>query len=83
MKSLISASAALGAMLLTEGTINQAAAIFVRTPPPRPVSVGVAGRRPGPRYVWTGGYYGWGRGRRGRSGFVWCRGGGGVRRAQE
>ena len=74
MKNPILASAALGAMLLTEGTINQAAAIFVRTPPPRPVSVGVVGRRPGRRYVWTGGYYRWGRGRRGRSGFVWVPG---------
>jgi hypothetical protein len=51
MKNPVLASVALGAMLLAEGIINQAAAVFVRTPPPRPVSVGIVGKRPGPEYV--------------------------------
>jgi hypothetical protein len=74
MRNPILAGIALGAMLLAEGTVNQAAAIFVRTPPPRPVSVGAVGRRPGRGFVWTNGYYRWNRPRRGRPGFVWMPG---------
>jgi WXXGXW repeat (2 copies) len=74
MRNPILAGIALGAMLLAEGPINQAAAIFVRTPPPRPRSAAVVGVRPGPGYVWTSGYYRWGRGRRGRGRYVWMPG---------
>lgn len=38
-----------------------------KNPPPRPVVVGPVGRRPGPGFVWTGGYYRWG----GTRGYVW------------
>jgi WXXGXW repeat (2 copies) len=31
----------------------------VRIAPPAPQSVVVVGRAPGPKYVWTGGYYRW------------------------
>ncbi len=44
------------------------AAVFVRVGPPRPVVERVV-RRPGPRYVWVGGYYRWG----GRA-YVWVPG---------
>jgi len=74
MKNPILASVALGAMLLAEGTFSPIQAIFVRTPPPRPVSSRVVGRRPGSRYVWTRGYYRWGRRPGGRTGFVWTPG---------
>jgi len=74
MKNPILAGIALMTMLLVQGLFNPAAAIFVRTPPPRPVSTRVVGRRPGAGYVWTGGYYRWGRGRWGRPGFVWMPG---------
>lgn len=64
MKNKILAKLALAAMLLSEAPIAQA--VWVRTAPPRPRSVAVVGRSPGPRYAWTGGYWGWGRGR-----YVW------------
>lgn len=73
MRNSFLATIALGAMLLAEGAFNRAEAVWVRMPPPRPVSVGVVGRRPGPRYVWTRGYYRWG-GPRVRRGFVWVPG---------
>ena len=65
MKGPILATVALAAILAAEVPIAQAV-VFVRTPPPRPRSVGVVGRSPGPGFVWTGGYWRWGRGRRGR-----------------
>src|SRR5215475_136023 len=74
MRNPILASLTLGAMLLAEGTINQAAAVFVRTPPPRPVAVRPIGRSPGRGFVWTNGYYRWGRGPRGRGAYVWTPG---------
>ncbi len=48
--------------------LNAGAAVFVRIAPPRPV-VERAIRAPGPRYVWTGGYYRWS----GRA-YVWAPG---------
>ena len=69
MKGPILATVALAAMLAGEVPIAQAV-VFVRTPPPRPRSMGVVGRSPGPGFVWTGGYWRWGRGRRGRRGRV-------------
>src|SRR5262245_49709111 len=74
MRNPILAGIALGAMLLAEGVFNPAAAIFVRTPPPRRVSTRAVGRRPGPRYVWTGGYYRWTGSPRARGGFAWVPG---------
>jgi hypothetical protein len=74
MKGPILATVALAAMLAGEVPIAQAV-VFVRTPPPRPLSVGVVGRSPGPGFVWTGGYWRWGRGRRGRrAGYAWVPG---------
>ena len=73
MKRPFLASLALAAMLAAELPIAQAQ-VFVRTPPPRPRSVAVVGRSPGPGFVWTGGYWRWGRGRRGRGGYVWAPG---------
>src|SRR5262245_12546807 len=76
MRNPIVAIIALGVMLLSDGPIQQASATFVRTPPPRRhISRRAVGRRPGPRYVWTTGYYRWGRRGPGRrSGFVWTPG---------
>ena len=37
--------------------------VVVRTPPPRARSLRPVGRRPGPRYVWTSGFWGPSRGR--------------------
>jgi hypothetical protein len=61
---------ALAAMLAAGGSIVPVGAVFVRTPPPRPLVVGPVGRRPGPGFVWTGGYYRWG----GTRGYVWVPG---------
>src|SRR5438874_10301362 len=43
--------------------------MVVRTAPPVPQSMAVIGRAPGPRYVWTGGYYRWNRFR-----YIWVLG---------
>ena len=59
MKGPILATVALAAMLAGEVPIAQA--MIVRTPPPRPRSVAVVGRSPGPGFVWTRGYWRWGR----------------------
>jgi hypothetical protein len=59
---------ALATMLATAGTIVPLGAMFVRTPPPRPVAVGPLGRRPGRGWVWTNGYWTWAGGRRGMYG---------------
>jgi WXXGXW repeat (2 copies) len=61
MRRPIWASIALAAMMVFEG--SGVAAVFVRTAPPPPRSVGVIGRPPGHGFVWTGGYYRWNRGR--------------------
>lgn len=73
MKRPLLATVALAAMLAAEVPIAQAV-VFVRTPPPRPRSVGVVGRSPGRGFVWTDGYWRWGRGRRGRAGYAWVPG---------
>ena len=49
-------------------TICSAQAV-VRIAPPPPQSVVVIGRAPGPKYVWTGGYWRWHGGR-----YVWVAG---------
>ena len=72
MKKAILASLALITMLTCEAPL--ARAVWVRRPPPPPVSRVVVGRRPGPRYVWTGGYWGWGARPGGRRGYVWVPG---------
>jgi hypothetical protein len=61
---------ALATMLAAEGIVPLGA-VFVRTPPPRPIAVRPVGRRPGRGWVWTGGYWTWGGGRRG---YVWVPG---------
>jgi hypothetical protein len=62
---------ALRAMLAAGGSIMPLEALFVRTAPPRPVAVGPVGRRPGPGWVWTNGYW---TGVAGRRGYVWMPG---------
>jgi hypothetical protein len=62
---------ALATMLAAEGTILPVAAVFVRTPPPHPIAVRPVGRRPGPGWVWTGGYWRWVGGTRG---YAWVPG---------
>jgi hypothetical protein len=54
----------LRASLVFAGLLGFAAAAYsaevvVRMAPPRPQSVVVVGRAPGPKYVWIGGYYRW------------------------
>jgi hypothetical protein len=43
--------------------------VIVRQAPPAPQSVTAIGRAPGPKYVWTGGYYRWSGSR-----YVWVAG---------
>jgi hypothetical protein len=55
---------ALKAQLVIVGLLHFAsmvcsAEVVVRMAPPAPQSVVVVGRAPGPKYVWTGGYYRW------------------------
>ena len=45
---------ALGVAVLAD-----AAEVIVRVAPPPPMNSAVIGVRPGPRYVWTSGYYRW------------------------
>ena len=75
MKNPLLASVALAAILATEVPVAQAAAVFVTTPPPRARSVGPVGRAPHRGFVWTDGYWRWGRGRHRRGGgYVWVPG---------
>ncbi len=46
-----------------------AAEVYIKTAPPPPQSTVVIGTRPGPGYVWTGGYWTWRGGR-----YVWFAG---------
>jgi len=46
-----------------------AAEVIIKTAPPAPQSTVVIGTRPGPGYVWTGGYWAWRGGR-----YVWVAG---------
>src|SRR6476659_3010147 len=43
-----------GLLLVATG---YAAEVFIKTAPPRPVSVAVVGKAPSPRHVWIPGYY--------------------------
>jgi len=65
---------AITTMLVAEGAIFPVGAVFVRTPPPRPVVVGPVGRSPGRGFVWTDGFFTWGRRPGGRMGYVWVPG---------
>ena len=73
MKGPVLASVALAAIMAAEVPIAQAV-VFVTTPPPRPRPSVVVGRSPGRGFVWTDGYWRWGRGRRGRGSYVWVPG---------
>ena len=57
------------AATLTLGSPLSAAEVYIRTGPPAPQSVAIIGTRPGPGYVWTGGYWAWRGGR-----YVWVPG---------
>ena len=46
------------ALLLGAGLAG-AQEVIIRTPPPRPVHVGVIGVAPGPGFVWVEGYHSW------------------------
>src|SRR5215813_13100429 len=74
MKKQFLATLALAAMLAAEGAITQATAMVVRTPPPRHRVSRAVGRPPRAGMVWTGGYYRWNRGRRGRGRYSWVPG---------
>jgi WXXGXW repeat (2 copies) len=54
---------------LALATSLSAAVVYIRTAPPAPQSVVVIGAKPGPGYVWTGGYWAWQGGR-----YVWIPG---------
>ncbi len=56
------------ALFLTAG-LASAQEVIIRTPPPRPVHVGVIGVAPGPGFVWVEGYHSWNGG-----GYVWVPG---------
>jgi hypothetical protein len=59
MKKQFGSLAAASVMLAAWFSVSaNAAAVFVRVAPPRPVVERVV-RAPGPSYVWVGGYYRW------------------------
>src|SRR5262245_3472455 len=72
MKKGFLTTIALAAMLATEGMIEVASAMWVRTPPPRARSSRAIGRPSRPGQVWTPGFYSWRGGRRGR--YTWVPG---------
>ncbi len=57
-KRICHLSLAVVALAVWLGASAEAAAIYVRVGPPRPVVERVV-RRPGPAYAWVGGYYRW------------------------
>jgi hypothetical protein len=65
---------ALAVMLASEGLVDMASAMWVRTPPPRARSSRAIGRPSRPGQVWTPGYYRWHSRRRGRGRYTWVSG---------